>query len=274
MLQLGVVLVVEPNQLLFREPIGSMIQLNCSGTRNDLVGLTWRVQVRSEGIFTSSPDDLRAVDIILTGDTVSFSQLDIINASLRINGTIANCEANISRQDGNGFIQCGGELLTIDIYGKCVCLSFWYVRSGYNSYYTDRPLPPVGVTVVGIAVSSVLLSWSLASPEEVVENFTLTAVNLNITSSSPIIVQGIVGMDYLLEEVLLIPCDLYSFQLIAWNDLGPSSPTDPITGKIPIQPRITLDYSLRKILGGQVELAVILNATKDVSMYTCAARAS
>ena len=57
-------------------------------------------------------------------------------------------------------------------------------------------MAPISVTAVGTGVGSLLVSWSLANSEEVVENFTLTATNLNNTDISTITVSGITGQNY------------------------------------------------------------------------------
>ena len=110
-------IIVEPNnQLLIQVPLQSMIQLNCNGTRNDLLGLVWQVRIRNEGLFTIIPKVLVREDIILSGDTVSLSRLDITGSQSN-SGTVFICVASIPRQGGDGFVQCSSEEFTIDVYG-------------------------------------------------------------------------------------------------------------------------------------------------------------
>ena len=103
---------MEPAQRWIREPLGTVVWLTCNATRDDLLGLIWRVTVRGEGIPTSLQAVLRIVNISLSGDLTSSSQLEITGTE-RNSGSICTCEASIPGQRGG----CPSEEITVVFYG-------------------------------------------------------------------------------------------------------------------------------------------------------------
>ena len=119
------------------------------------------------------------------------------------------------------------------------------------------------MTAVGTGVGSLLVSLSLANSEEVVENFTLTATNLNNTDISTITVPGIAGQNCTLSVGDTTSCDVYAFQVTAWNDVGSSPFSEIITRSFPSLPEIMLHgHSL-----SMIEEDVVLNVTFTIRVY-------
>ena len=132
---------------------------------------------------------------------------------------------------------------------------------------SDRPVAPINVTAVGTGVGSLLVSWSLANSEEVVENFTLTATNLNNTDISTIALPGITGQNHTLTREDVTYCGVYSFQVMAWNDVGPSTFSNSTTSSHLSMPDLStavLEHSLGIVSGEGVELTVTFNTSMEV----------
>ena len=128
-------------------------------------------------------------------------------------------------------------------------------------------MAPINVTAVGTGVGSLLVSWSLANSEEVVENFTLTATNLNNTNISTITVTGITEQNYTLTREDIPFCGVYSLQVMAWNDVGPSIFSNSTTSSHLSMPSLStaaLQHSLRIVSGEGVELTVTFNTSMEV----------
>ena len=137
--------------------------------------------------------------------------------------------------------------------------------------FSDRPVAPINLTAVGTGLGSLLVSWSLANSEEVVENFTLTATNLNNTNISTITVPGITGRNHSLSIEGTTSCDVYAFHVTAWNDVGSGPPSETITSIFPPLPdlsMVTLQHSLRKISRGRVEITVTFSPRMEVLFFT------
>ena len=127
-------------------------------------------------------------------------------------------------------------------------------------------------------IGSLLVSWSLANSKEVARNFTLTATNLNDTNVNTITVLGIMGQSHTLNREDIPPCAIYSFQVVAWNELGQSSPSDNITSgffTLTNLLAVVLQHSLRELSGDRVELNVTYTPSMEVlahsvyCMYLC-----
>ena len=149
---------------------------------------------------------------------------------------------------------------------SCVC-PFLAIFPNDMPKLSDCPVAPINVTAVVTGVGSLLVSWSLANSEEVVENFTLTATNLNNTNISSITVPGITGQNHTLSIEDTTSCDVYAFRVTAWNDVGSSPPSETITSIFPPLPdlsTVTLQHSLRKISQGSVEITVTFSLRMEV----------
>ena len=136
---------------------------------------------------------------------------------------------------------------------------------------SDRPVAPINVTAVGTGVGSLLVSWSFANSEEVVENFTLTATNLNNTDISTIIVPGITGQNYTLTREDITYYGVYSLQVLAWNDVGPGTFSNSTTSSflsLPDLSTVALQHSLRIVSGEGVKLTVAFNISMEVCKHT------
>ena len=115
---------MEPTRGLIKKPLGTVVRLTCNATRDDLLGLTWHVMIRGEGIPTSLPGVLQAEDISLSGDLTSFSQLEITGTQSN-SGSICTCEATIPGQE-RGTVQCPSERTTVVFYGMYLYVHLYY----------------------------------------------------------------------------------------------------------------------------------------------------
>ena len=128
-------------------------------------------------------------------------------------------------------------------------------------------MAPINVTAIGTGDGSLLVSWSLANSEEVVENFTLTAINLNNTDISTITVPGITGQNHTLTREDVTYCGVYSLQVMAWNDVGPSTFSNSTTSShlsMADLSTVALQHSLRIVSGEGVEITVTFNTSMEV----------
>lgn len=128
--------------------------------------------------------------------------------------------------------------------------------------YIGRPLAPSNLTATENGAGSLIIFWSLPTVVGVAVEFTLTAANLNNSSTG-----SIVSTTQDQRLVVALPdntsCDVYSFQVTAGNAAGISTPSDSIIRSFPSLPDISpvedsLQHSLTKTEQG-VELTVTFN---------------
>ena len=92
-------------------------------------------------------------------------------------------------------------------------------------------------------------------------NYTLTATNLNDSSSSQaIVVTGIQEQNYIFNGSSSASCDTYSFQVTAFNAAGAGNPSEVITWSPSLLPDISqveesLNHSLM-VTGEGVQLII------------------
>ena len=120
------------------------------------------------------------------------------------------------------------------------------------------PPPPTNLTATENGPGSLNISWSLAFVEGVTVNFTLTAINLNDSTTQIISTQE---QHHIFSVRDSTSCDTYSFQVTAMADSGDSDPSEVITRSIPSLPDISLvvnsvDHSLAKTANSQFTLNI------------------
>ena len=100
-------------------------------------------------------------------------------------------------------------------------------------------------------------------------NYTLTATNLNDSSSEPIVVTGIQEQNYIFTARSSTSCDVYSFQVSAMNAAGASNPSQVITRSLPSLPDISaVEESLSHSLMVTGE-GIQLTARFQVRLFHC-----
>ena len=118
MLAILSVFIVEPTQRLIREPLQTVVQLTCNATRGDLLDITWQVLVGGKGLDTPSQTSLKRLNIILSGDMTSLSQVEI-NGTQKNSGSICKCKAEIPINEDE-FMLCTSEPITVVFYGMYI----------------------------------------------------------------------------------------------------------------------------------------------------------
>ena len=105
-------------------------------------------------------------------------------------------------------------------------------------------------------------------------NYTLTATNLNNSSSSQaVVLAGIQEQNYIFTLSSSTSCDMYSFQVTAINAAGASNPSQVITRSLPslldISPvEESLSHSL-VVTGEGVQLTVSFQVSDKQKVLSC-----
>ena len=128
---------------------------------------------------------------------------------------------------------------------------------------TGPPSSPADLAATENGVGSLNISWSLVTIEGVAVNFTVTATNLNDSSTGPMEVSGIQDQHYIFTLEDSTSCDVYSFQVTAVNGAETGTPSQIIIRSLPSLPDISpvqdsLRHSLVRTASG-VTLSVTFN---------------
>ena len=110
---------VEPTHQFIQEPLQTQVQLTCSATQNDTLGLEWQVQLGGSGASITSAGILQRANIILSEES-AFSRSIEVTGTLRNSGSVCTCVVVLPGQGDNDIISCESEPITVEFYGMCV----------------------------------------------------------------------------------------------------------------------------------------------------------
>ena len=128
-------------------------------------------------------------------------------------------------------------------------------------------------TLTPLTVNTLRVSWfSPPTPPGVTLYFNLTIFNLNSSSSEPVLMRtDIQTLHYnFTDNNMTRPCDVYSFQVTARNDVGIGNPSEIITGSLPSLPDIsTVEDSLQHSLRVQFNVSSELVVKDVLPLHAC-----
>ena len=218
-------------------PVGSQFQLNCSVA----VGhhITWDVFVTPLNRVLLSYSGFEETLLRQHGITVRELSNDH-SSQLVVNATTVQLVNYIECIDldpvsGN---RSRGQRVNVTIYGTKLC-TITHAEFEDEFEFTGPPSPPTDVTLTPLTVNSLRVSWSSPpTPPGVTLYFNLMIFNLNCSSSEPVLMRtDIQTLHYIFtDNNITRPCDVYSFQVTARNDVGIGDSSEIITGSLPSLP--------------------------------------
>ena len=263
------VFVEDPGPRHVISPVGSQFQLNCSVAVGHCIAWAVFVTPLNRELLSDSGFD----ETLLRQRGITVRELSNDHSSqLVINATTVQLVNYIEciDQDPVSGSKSRGQRVNVTIYGTKLC-TIMHAEIEDEFEYTGPPSPPTDVMLTPLTVNSVRVSWSSPpTPPGVTLYFNLTIFNINSSSSEPVLMRtDIQTLHYVFTDDMSQsrPCDVYSFQVTARNDVGIDNSSEIITGSLPSLPDISaVEDSLQHFLVKDAELNVAnLTVSFDVS---------